>query len=189
MVQYFQVQNLLTTPQKTCTSRRPRDVGAMLPLFAMLLGSTATSTGCDLPGLRCADPCVTAGLSCSELATERERLRSLYLVAVGENDRTDMSCIGSCSRSVVAEQMSRPDRCGIDQCQDICEMEPCGTGEGTNCPDRCSETRELLQLTPGEMNEIQQRAAESPGVCTCNACGGPQGEFEFCEELWGCAAG
>lgn len=71
--------------------------------------------------------------------------------------------------------------CAVPLCDEVCRLHPCS--DERDCVAACED----LEIPEGELRAMILRAANTPGVCTCDICS--EDSFGFCTELWTCQQG
>ena len=77
-------------------------------------------------------------------------------------------------------------------CREACALHPCGVraSDGTpdasgDCISRCVEEASENAITLPALQRVLERAAGTPGLCTCRVCD-PVASAALCDELWVC---
>ena len=134
------------------------------------------------------------GLACAALATERAAEEAEYTAALSSGDAELVDARGDCVQEFVAEQLE--DGCLAVEpstlCREACALHPCGVraSDGTpdasgDCISRCVEEASENAITLPALQRVLERAAGTPGLCTCRVCD-PVASAALCDELWVC---
>lgn len=134
------------------------------------------------------------GLSCQTLATERAAEEDEYAAAVAAGDAALVDERGDCVQEFVAEQLE--DGCIAAEastlCRELCQLHPCAVRATDGTPDpsaecigRCVDEQQDNSISLPALQAALQRAAGTPGLCTCRICD-PTASAALCDELWVC---
>jgi hypothetical protein len=133
------------------------------------------------------------GLVCTDLAKARVDTENQFVDDTQKNDGNAAAADGACDASLVDLELQRS--CIADRCAELCTLvgEPgsCGVVGGGDCALTCT----TLKLNDDVLDIALDRAAHTPGFCSCNVCvddtgkTAKDGTAALCTSLFVCPTG